>query len=68
MALPETAKPATAETVNGLRNVEQLGGRLDTTNTKLAERLQVARLVRRHAISAAAARALAPMIFGEVAQ
>ncbi len=33
MAFPDTAKPATAETVNGLRNVEQLGGRLNSENT-----------------------------------
>jgi hypothetical protein len=33
MASPETAKPATAETVNGLRNVEQLGGQLGKIST-----------------------------------
>ncbi len=33
MASPHTAKPGTAETVNGLRNVEQLGGQLDLENT-----------------------------------
>ena len=32
MALPDTAKPATAETVNGLRKIEQLGGQLDLEN------------------------------------
>jgi len=65
MASPETAKPATAETVNGLRNIEQLGGRLDLTDSKITQRLQVARL-RKFAISAAAADTLAPMIYGEV--
>lgn len=28
-----TAKPATAETVNGLQNIEQLAGQLDPENT-----------------------------------
>ena len=32
MVRPDTAKPATAETVNGLRIVEQLRGRLDLEN------------------------------------
>jgi hypothetical protein len=67
MASIETAKPATAETVNGLRIVEQLGGRLDVTDSKLAERLQVTKLIRRFAISAATADILRPLIFGEVA-
>jgi hypothetical protein len=68
MASPVTAKPATAETVNGLRIIEQLGGRLDLSDSKITQRLQVARLIRRHAISAAAASILAPLVFGEVAQ
>jgi hypothetical protein len=66
MALSNTAKPATAETVDGLR-IEQLGGRLDSSNIKVAERLQVSRL-RKFAISAATADMLAPLVFGEVAQ
>jgi hypothetical protein len=33
MAVPDTAKPATAIAVNGLRIVEQLGGQLDLENT-----------------------------------
>jgi hypothetical protein len=65
MASAETAKPATADTVNGLRNIEQLGGGLDLTDSKIAERLQVLRLVRRHAISISAAYALAPLVYGE---
>jgi hypothetical protein len=65
MALPETAKPATAETVNGLRNLEQLAGQIDLTDSKIAEHLQVSRLVRRHAISISSAYALAPHVFGE---
>lgn len=67
MAPANTAKPATAETVNGLRNVEQLGGRLDLTDSKIAERLQVTKLIRGFAISAATADMLAPLVFGEVA-
>jgi hypothetical protein len=67
MASAETAKPATAIAANGLRNnSEQLGGRLDLTNSKIAERLQVSKLIRRFAISAAVADALAPLVFGEV--
>jgi hypothetical protein len=62
----ETAKPATAIAANGLRIVEQLGGRLDLTDSKIAERLQVSKLIRRFAISAAVADALAPLVFGEV--
>jgi hypothetical protein len=58
----DTAKPAT-ETVNGLRNIEQLGGELNWVDT--TGRLQVARLIRRCAISAAAAEMLAPLVFGE---
>jgi hypothetical protein len=65
MVSPDTAKPATAETVNGLRNIEQLGGRLDIIDIKVTERLQVLRL-RKLAISAAAADMLAPLVFGEV--
>jgi hypothetical protein len=34
MASPETAKPAAAIAANGLRIVEQLGGRLDLTDSK----------------------------------
>jgi len=33
MASPHTAKRATAETVNALRNSEQLGGQLEIVNT-----------------------------------
>jgi hypothetical protein len=33
MTSTEKAKPATAETVNGLRKVEQLGGGLNLKNT-----------------------------------
>jgi hypothetical protein len=66
MALPETAKPATAIAANGLRIVEQIDRPLDFTNSKIAERLQVTKLICRFAISAAVADALAPLVFGEV--
>jgi hypothetical protein len=65
MAFPETAKPATAETVNGLRNSDQLGGKIRFKNTLLDQQTQ--RLMRRHALTAAAAEILAPFVFGEVA-
>ena len=67
MASPETAKPATAIAANGLRFVEQLGGELNSNDSKIAERLQVTKLIRRFAISAATADILAPLIFGEIA-
>jgi len=65
MATPVTAKPATAPHGEPASNIEQLGGRLDLTDSKITRRFQVARLVRRHAISAAAAAVLAPFVFGE---
>jgi len=34
MHVPKTAKPATAQTVNGLRDFEQLGGRLNPINSE----------------------------------
>jgi hypothetical protein len=64
MAFPDTAKPAT-ETVNGLRNSDQLGGKIRFKNTLLHQQTQ--RLMRRHALAAAAAEILAPFVFGEVA-
>jgi hypothetical protein len=66
MASADTAKDATGP---GERpsNCEQLAGRLDLTDSKFTQRLQVARLVRRHAISVSSAHALAPLVFGEVA-
>jgi hypothetical protein len=62
----ETAKAQTEISGSGLRNFEQLGGQLDVTDSKIAERLQVTKLIRRFAISAAVADALAPLVFGEV--
>jgi hypothetical protein len=64
MAFPETAKPATAETVNGLRNSDQLVGKIRFKNTLLAQQTQ--RLMRRYALTAAAAELLAPFVFGEM--
>jgi hypothetical protein len=67
MTSPDTAKPATAETVNGLRNSDQLGGQIRFQNSLLDHQAQ--RLMRRHALTAAAAEMLAPFVFGsEVAQ
>jgi hypothetical protein len=61
MASPSTAKPATANAASELRNVEQLCGRLDATDSKLAERLQVTKLIRTFAISAATAAVIAEL-------
>lgn len=63
MASPETAKPATAIAANGLRIVEQLGGELDVTDSKIAERLQVTKLIRKFAISTATATVIAELAF-----
>jgi hypothetical protein len=65
MASPETAKPATAIAANGLRNSDQLGGKIRFQNTLLDQQTQ--RLMRRHALTAASAELLAPFVFGEVA-
>jgi hypothetical protein len=40
MAIKDKAKPATAETVNGLRKIEQLGGGLDAENSLDLEAMQ----------------------------
>jgi hypothetical protein len=54
MASAETAKPATAIAVNGLRNnSDQLGGKIRFQNTLLSQQMQ--RLMRQHAMTAAAA-------------
>jgi hypothetical protein len=57
----ETAKAQTEISGSGLRNVEQLCGRLDATDSKLAERLQVTKLIRTFAISAATAAVIAEL-------
>jgi hypothetical protein len=59
----ETAKRATV-TVNGLRNSDQLGGKIRFKNTAQ----QTQRLMRRHLLTAASAELLAPFVFGEMAQ
>jgi hypothetical protein len=67
MASAETAKPATAIAANGLRNnSDQLGGKIRFQNTLLSQQMQ--RLMRQHAMTAAAAELLAPFVFGEVAR
>jgi hypothetical protein len=63
MASPETAKPATACAANGLRNSDQLGGRVGFQNSLLDQQTQ--RLMRLHALTAASAQVLAPFVFGE---
>src|SRR3954453_16239490 len=57
MICPETAKPAT-ESVNGLRNLEQLGGQLDLIET------QTIALRKHFALGYCLAAALAPLIYG----
>lgn len=68
MASSDTAKPATAETVNGLRNVEQLSGRLDCETITSLRTLQAIGLTRRCAISFALATAIASVMYGEARQ
>ncbi len=53
----ETTKPAT-EPVNGLRNLEQLGGELDLIQT------QTTALRKQFAVGYCLAAALAPLIWG----
>jgi hypothetical protein len=53
----ETTKPAT-ELVNGIRNVEQLGGPLDLRET------QTTKLRKHFALGYYIAAALAPLIYG----
>jgi hypothetical protein len=68
MTSSETAKPATADTVNGLRKIEQqLGGQLLTPeNSPAVAELQARRLSRLHALSYEAAITLAPFVFAVV--
>jgi hypothetical protein len=54
MVSPETAKPATAIAANGLRIVEQLGGRLDLTDNRNLQ-LVYDKLQRRFGLSPATA-------------
>jgi hypothetical protein len=67
MAFPDTAKPATAETVNGLRNVEQLGGRLTNQDTRCSsevQELQAFRLNRRFGFAFETAIVIASLAWG----
>lgn len=57
----QTAKPATAETVNGLRNIEQLPGRLDNDNTRVTRQAQ--HLRRLFALSVTTANTLAELAY-----
>jgi hypothetical protein len=65
---PKPAKPATADTVNGLRKIEQqLGGQLlNPENSPAVGELQARRLRRLHALSFDAAITLAPFVFAQV--
>jgi hypothetical protein len=65
MALPDKAKPATADTVNGLRNFEQLAGRLEIEATPAILRAQ--RLSRFFALPNDTAATIARLAYGEVA-
>jgi hypothetical protein len=65
MAFTDTAKPATAETVNGLRNVERFAGGLDHHNILNLIDIQALRLTRRFAISLPVAMTIAGLHFGE---
>ena len=65
---PETAKPATAETVNGLRKIEQLGSGLNSQNSGSPRDRQVLLLSRRFALSIPMAGVIASLYFGEGAR
>jgi hypothetical protein len=68
VAPSETAKRHTDLSGAALGKFEQLGGELENQNSKHLERLQVRKLTRRYAVSAAAAAILAPFVFGEVSR
>jgi hypothetical protein len=63
MALPETAKPATAETVSELRNVEQLCWRLENQDTRSLSEIQAFRLNRRFGFAFDTAVVIAELAF-----
>jgi hypothetical protein len=60
---PETAKPATPPS-EPASNLEQLGGQLNDLDTRDAVRVQVLSIMRRCAVHASVAEALAPLVFG----
>jgi hypothetical protein len=63
MEAPVTAKPATAETVNGLRNVEQLGGQLYNHDMRSLNEIQAFRLNRRFGFAFDTAVVIAELAF-----
>jgi hypothetical protein len=64
MPREKTAKPATADTVNGLRNFEQLGGRLDLENSPDHRARQVLRLTRKFGFPFETAEVVASLAWG----
>jgi hypothetical protein len=63
MVHPDTAKPATVSSEPAL-NIEQLGGRLNKTNTETLDQLQARSLRHRFALGYCVAAALAPLVWG----
>jgi hypothetical protein len=64
MAFIETAKPATAETVNGLQIGEQLCGRLNNHDTRSLREIQAFRLNRRFGFAFETAAVIASLAWG----
>ena len=65
MAVPETAKPATPPS-EPASSLEQRGGPLTDLDTRDAVRVQAISIMRRCAVHASMAEALAPLVFGLV--
>jgi hypothetical protein len=63
MAFPKAAKPATAGTVNRLRECDQLGGSITSKATPNQNRLQVHYLLARFALTERRARLVAEHAF-----
>jgi hypothetical protein len=63
MAFPETAKDAHRGNGDVLLNSEQFCRPLDLIDSKIAERLQVTKLIRKFAISTATAAVVAELAF-----
>ena len=58
-------KPATARTVNGLRKMEQLPGRLDLLGTATPAKIQALRIAKRFGVPITTARAIAGLAYPE---
>jgi hypothetical protein len=63
MGFPKAAKPATAGTVNRLRECDQLGGSINSEATPNQNRLQVHYLLARFALTEGRARLIAEHAF-----